>query len=213
MSGRRAGLGLLAVIAACTGRQADPPAGAAAPGTATTGPVAPPTAPGHWPASFGLGQAAPPARIAVLDVDARPDGMGLPPGRGSVAAGELVYRAHCARCHGATGTEGPETVLVGREPGDSFPFARSRANRARQTVGSYWPYATTIFDYVNRAMPQNAPGTLSADELYAVTAYVLFLNEIVARDAVMDATTLPQVTMPSRGRFVPDDRTGGPVVR
>ena len=175
--------------------------------------VNPAAFPAHWPASFALGRPATAGEIAAWDIDARPDGAGLPPGRGTVAEGEGIYRQRCAACHGATGTEGPNDRLVGREPGDSFPFGVSQANRARQTIGSFWPYAPTVYDYINRTMPQNAPGSLSASEVYAVTAYLLHLNGLVPQDAVMDATTLPAVVMPSRDRFVPDDRTGGPVVR
>lgn len=175
--------------------------------------VAAPAFPAHWPVSFGLGRPAAADEIAAWDTDVRPDGTGLPPGRGSVTEGEAIYRQRCAACHGATGIEGPNDRLVGREPSDSFPFGVSQAHRARQTIGSYWPYATTVYDYVHRAMPQNAPGSLSANEVYAVTAYLLHLNGLVPRDAVMDATTLPAVIMPARDRFVPDDRTGGRVVR
>jgi cytochrome c len=95
--------------------------------------------------------------------------------------------------------------LVSTEPWGDFPAARA--------VGNYWPYATTLYDYIVRAMPLDAPGSLTADETYAVIAYVLHLNEILPADAVMDATTLPAVRMPARDRFVPDDRTDGPVIR
>ncbi len=166
-----------------------------------------------WSASFDLGRPATSQEIAAWDIDVRPDGAGLPPGRGTVAEGEVIYRSRCAACHGPTGTEGPNDRLVGREPGDSFPFGQSAANRSRQTIGSYWPYATTVYDYINRAMPQNAPGSLTANEVYALTGYLLYLNQLVPRDAVMDAKSLPAVVMPARDRFVPDDRSGGPVVR
>jgi cytochrome c len=100
---------------------------------------------------------------------------------------------------------------VGREPRDGFPFGETRG--IRKTVGNYWPYATTIFDYVNRTMPMSAPGSLTADEVYAVAAYILFLNEIIPEGAVMNAETLQAVVMPARDRFVPDNRVGGPEVR
>jgi cytochrome c len=100
---------------------------------------------------------------------------------------------------------------VGREPREGFPFGETRG--IRRTIGNYWPYATTIFDYVKRAMPMAAPGSLTANEVYAVAAYILFLNEIIPEDAVMDAQTLPAVVMPARDRFVTDDRVGGPEVR
>ena len=125
--------------------------------------------------------------------------------------GKLVYDLKCVACHGPTGQEGPNDRLVGREPRDGFPFGETRG--IRKTVGNYWPYATTLFDYVNRAMPMTFPGSLTANEIYAVAAYILFLNEIIPEDAVMNAETLPAVVMPARDRFVPDNRVGGPEVR
>lgn len=157
--------------------------------------------PAHAPARFGFGAEASAARIALWDIDVKPDGEGLPPGRGSVAAGRQIYVTHCAACHGPTGTEGPNDPLVGNEPWDDWPGSF--------TVGGYWPYATTLYDFIVRAMPQLTPGILSADETYAVVAYILHLNGIVSEDAVMDAESLPAVRMPARGRFVPDDRVGG----
>ena len=165
----------------------------------------------EWPASFAIGRDATPAEIAALDIDFGPDGAGAPPGSGSVAEGKLVYDLKCVACHGPTGTEGPNDRLVGREPGDAFTFGEARGTR--RTIGNYWPYATTLFDYVKRAMPMTFPGSLSDNEIYAVAAYLLFLNEIIPEDAVMDAETLPAVVMPARDRFVPDNRVGGPEVR
>ena len=159
------------------------------------------------PATFGIGRPATPAEISAWDIDVRPDGAGLPPGRGTVKDGETIYAARCASCHGKTGTEGPNDRLVGREPGDGFPFGRDP--QRPKTIGSYWPYATTVFDYIRRAMPPSAPGSLQSDEIYGLVAYLLFLNELVPADAVMDATSLPKVVMPARDRFVPDPR-GGP---
>jgi mono/diheme cytochrome c family protein len=159
------------------------------------------------PSRFGFGQPPDPALVARWDRDVRPDGAGLPPGQGSVAQGGDVYLSRCVACHGPTGTEGPYDVLVGGGPwGDSGP-------PRRRTVGNYWPYATTLFDYITRAMPQNAPGSLTADETYAVIAWLLARNGIVGEDAVLDAGSLPAVVMPARDRFVPDDRRGGPEVR
>lgn len=157
------------------------------------------------PERFGFGAPASQARIAAWDIDVKPDGEGLPPGRGSVAEGERVYRTYCIACHGATGTEGPNDRLVSTEPWEQWP--RERA------VGNYWPYATTLFDYVGKAMPQMSPGILTADQTYAVIAYILHLNGIVPADAVMSAETLPAVEMPARERFVPDDRRGGNEIR
>ena len=159
------------------------------------------------PARFGFGTPADSARVAAWDIDVRPDGAGLPAGRGTVAEGERVYGTRCVACHGPTGTEGPYDALVGGEPWGDADAPRRRA------IGNYWPYATTLFDYVRRAMPQNAPGSLSAGETYAVVAWLLARNGIVREDAVMDAGTLPAVVMPARDRFVPDDRRGGAEVR
>ena len=165
----------------------------------------------EWPGSFAIGREATTAEIAALDIDFGPDGAGAPPGSGSVAEGKVAYDAKCVICHGATGQEGPNDRLVGRDPREGFPFGETRG--IRRTIGNYWPYATTIFDYVYRAMPMTTPGTLTPDEVYAVTAYLLFLNEIIPEDAVMNAETLPAVVMPARDRFVTDDRVGGPEVR
>ena len=162
----------------------------------------------EWPGSFAIGRDATPAEIADLDIDFGPDGAGAPPGSGSVAEGKRVYDLKCVACHGPTGTEGPNDRLVGREPDDAFTFGEARGTR--RTIGNYWPYATTIFDYVKRAMPMTFPGSLTDDEVYAVSAYLLFLNEIIPEDAVMDAETLTAVVMPSRDRFVSDNRLGGP---
>ena len=139
-------------------------------------------APAKVPATFGIGRPATPAEIAALDIDIGPDGAGLPPGRGTAADGAPIYAARCAGCHGKTGKEGPNDVLVGRLPGDAFPFARDP--RAPKTIGSYWPYATTVFDYIRRAMPPDAPGSLKDEEVYGLVAYLLALNELIPQDAV-----------------------------
>ena len=159
------------------------------------------------PARFGIGRPATPQEIATLDIDIRPDGTGLPAGRGTPAEGAPIYASKCAQCHGKTGTEGPNDVLVGREPRTGFPFALDP--KLPHTIGNYWPYATTVFDYVRRAMPTTAPGSLTDDEVYALTAFLLHANELIAADAVMDKTTLPAVTMPAREHFVPDTRRQG----
>ena len=156
------------------------------------------------PARFGIGRPATPAEIAALDIDVGPDGAGLPPGRGTAADGAPIYAARCAACHGKTGKEGPNDILVGRLPDDAFTFARDP--RAPKTIGSYWPYATTIFDYVRRAMPPDAPGSLKDNEVYGLVAYLLTLNELIPADAVVDATSLAKVKMPAHDRFVPDTR-------
>ncbi|MEM7417025.1 MAG: cytochrome c [Gemmatimonadota bacterium] len=157
--------------------------------------------PSHAPDRFDFGAEASAARVAMWDIDVRPDGEGLPPGQGSVAEGREVYMIHCVACHGPTGTEGPNDRLVDSEQWDDVPTTR--------TVGNYWPYATTLYDYIRKAMPQLTPGILTEDQVYAVIAYILHLNEIVPEDAVMNAETLPAVVMPARDKFVVDDRIGG----
>lgn len=161
--------------------------------------------------SFGFGQPATDEQIRAWDTDVRPDGQGLPAGRGTVAQGASIYAAKCAACHGEHGREGPFDTLVGRVPRDAFAFGRDPS--LKRTIGSYWPYATTLFDYTRRAMPWMSPGSLDDDEVYALVAYLLFLNEIVPEDAVMDADSLPRVVMPARDRFVRDNRRGGHEIR
>jgi cytochrome c len=148
---------------------------------------------------YGLGKAASPAAIAAWNIDVAPDGTGLPPGSGSVAAGQAVYAAQCAACHGAKGEGKPADALVGG-------LGTLATGKPVKTIGSFWPYATTVFDFIRRAMPYQAPQSLSADEVYAVTAYLLHLNGIVPADAVLDAASLPQVRMPNRDGFVADAR-------
>ena len=133
--------------------------------------------------------------IARYDISIPPSGAGMPPGSGSVKQGEAIYVAQCQACHGEKGAGKPADQLVGG--------AGTLATKAPvRTVGSYWPYATTLFDYVRRAMPITAPLSLTDDEVYALSAYVLNLNGVVAADAVMDARTLPQVQMPNRDGFI-----------
>jgi len=153
------------------------------------------------PKTFGIGRPATAAEIKAEDIDIGPDGAGLPPGKGTPADGATIYAAKCAQCHGKTGKEGPNDVLVGR---GAFPSGTDATSR--RTIGNYWPYATTVFDYIRRAMPSPAPGTLKDDDVYALTAFLLAENEIIAKDAVMDATTLPKVAMPAHDKFVADPR-------
>lgn len=158
-----------------------------------------------------IGRAAQPSEIRAWDIDANPSGAGLPPGRGTYARGAQVYAQQCASCHGAKG-EGiaPNPKLVGPEPRD-FSFAND--SKIPKTIGNYWPYATTLYDYINRAMPFATPGSLPPGDVYSVVAYLLAENGIIQQSAVMDARTLPRVRMPSRDRFVIDDRQGGPGFR
>ena len=159
-----------------------------------------------WPASFGFGRDATAEDIEAWDIDVRPDGEGLPEGHGTVPEGEVIYQAKCAVCHGPTGIEGPNDRLVGRLPGDTFSMDEDLSQRQLKAIGSYWPYSTTLFDYIRRAMPQPMPGSLTDDEVYALTAYLLYLNNLVPADAVMGRETLPAVQMPARDLFLPDDR-------
>jgi S-disulfanyl-L-cysteine oxidoreductase SoxD len=169
--------------------------------------------PEHWPDLFGFGKTPSVEEINNWDIDVRPDGTGLPPGSGTVAEGSILYSNKCVACHGARGAGGTFEPLVGREPREGFPFGKEYKYLSMRTIGNYWPYATTLFDYIRRAMPQNAPGSLTDNEVYAISAYLLFLNEIIPEDAVMSSETLPQIKMPARDRFVMDNRRGGNEIR
>ncbi len=160
---------------------------------------------------LGIGRAATPEEIARIDIDVRPDGKGLPDGKGSVADGAKIYAAKCASCHGKSGEGASFDRLVATDSGKNWDFAMNA--KLPRAVGNYWPYATTLYDYTYRAMPFVQPGTLTPDETYALVAYILNLNKIVADDAVMDRKTLPAVKMPSRDRFVMDNRKGGKGVK
>lgn len=178
-------------------------------GGAATGPFA------AWPAPAGVASALPrpipgigrplsPQEIAGWDVDVRGDGEGLPPGRGTVKDGEDLFVQHCAACHGDFG-EGLERwpALIGGRGSHA-------SDQPRRTVGSYWPYAPAVFDYIRRAMPYPAPMSLSNDEYYAITAYVLHLNELLPEDAELDAAKLRAVRMPNRDGFVLEARPDTP---
>ena len=158
--------------------------------------------------TFGVGRAPTADDLKRIDIEVLPDGRGLPPGSGTASAGKDVYAARCVTCHGPTGTEGPQDVLVG---GNGTLPARTPASRPIKTVGSYWPYATTLWDYIRRAMPFDHPGTLSTNDVYSATAYVLFLNGIVGERDVVDEATLPRIAMPNRNGFVPDPRPDVPL--
>jgi S-disulfanyl-L-cysteine oxidoreductase SoxD len=160
-------------------------------------------APSQLEAAPEFGQPVSAAELAAWDITILPDGSGLPPGKGSVSEGEAIYAAKCAACHGAKGTGGLNDALVGGT-GSLAP-----GNAPVKTVGSYWPYATTLFDYVRRAMPFPATQSLSASEVYAVSAYILSLNSIVGPNDMLDAASLARVRMPNRDGFVPFPRNRG----
>ncbi len=145
--------------------------------------------------TYGLGTPATPEQIAAWDIDIRPDGAGLPPGSGSAADGEELYANQCAFCHGDFG-EG-----IGRYPVLMGGFESLTQDRPEKTVGSYWPYASTVWDYIYRAMPFGNAQSLSVDETYALTAYVLWLNDIVEYEQVLDQDNLAEVEMPNADGF------------
>ena len=147
------------------------------------------------PKGPSLGVPATPAQIESADVSIGPDGAGLPPGSGTPAQGEAIFNTKCIACHGPQGAGIVNDQLVGGQ-------GTLTSTTPVKTIGSYWPYATTVFDYVRRAMPYPTPHSLSDQEVYALTAYLLSLNGVIAKDAVMDAKTLPQVKMPNRGNFI-----------
>ena len=142
-----------------------------------------------------LGATPSPAMLAAMDISIPPSGAGLPAGSGNVAQGQKVFEAKCQSCHGPKGAGKPADPLVGG-------IGSLASGKPMRTVGSYWPYATTLFDYTRRAMPTTAPMSLTNEEVYAVTAYVLHLNGVVPEAAVMNAQTLPQVKMPNRDGFI-----------
>ena len=157
---------------------------------------------GAQAARYGFGATASRAEVDRF-VAVMPDGRGLPPGSGSVEKGKVVYEQQCASCHGANLQGGIGDRLIG---GRGSLVNDDPTKAPVKTVESYWPYATTIFDYVKRAMPFNAPDSLSNDDVYAVTAYILSEAKIVAPDTVLDAKSLPEVKMPNRDGFISDPR-------
>jgi cytochrome c len=146
------------------------------------------------PLTYGFGKPATPREIAGWDIDVRPDGTGLPKGRGSVAEGQAIYDEKCASCHGTFGESNSYLQLAGG-------VGTLASDQPTRTTGSKLNYATTLWDYINRAMPFNAPQTLKPDEVYALTAYVLNLNDILPADAVVDQDSLPKLRMPNRDGF------------
>jgi cytochrome c len=149
---------------------------------------------------YGVGRAPTPEELRDWNISVSPDGKGLPEGRGTALQARDTYANRCVKCHGEKGQ--------GKE--DAPPLAGGQGtlkfSKPLKTVGSYWPYATTIFDYISRAMPFDRPGSLTHDQVYALTAYVLYLNGLVKDTDVVDARTLPKIRMPNRNGFVPDPR-------
>lgn len=157
---------------------------------------------GNYGGPYGFGSPATAQDIAKVDIDAMPDGRGLPSGRGTYDEGKKVYMEKCAACHGdkLQGTKGTGgAALIGGR-------GTLASGKPKKTVESYWPYATIVFDYTKRSMPFNAPGSLSDNEVYAVTAYILAEGNIIKKSDVMDAKSLPNVRMPNRDGFIPDPR-------
>ena len=148
---------------------------------------------------FGIGRVATPAEIAGWNTDIGRDGSGLPPGSGTVNHGREVFEQQCAACHGDKGQGGVGDQLAGGQDTLATP-------KPVRTVGSYWPYAPTLFDYIRRAMPQNAPQSLSNEDVYAVSAYLLHLNGLLPADTTLDAKTMAAIKMPNRNMFVGDPR-------
>lgn len=155
-------------------------------------------------AELPVGRLATPEEIAAWDIDVRPDGLGLPEGRGTVAEGGPLYDERCAACHGEFGEAIDRwPILAGGQ--DTLTL-----DRPEKTIGSYWPYLSTVFDYVRRAMPFGGPRTLTDDETYAIVAYLLYLNDIVDEDFELSHENFLSVRLPNEGGFVPDDRLAEP---
>ncbi len=153
---------------------------------------------------LGLGKAATPEEIAAWDIDVDPSGHGLPPGKGTVEEGRALYATQCIACHGPKGEGGVGPKLIGAEPKTGF----ADDWKIPKTIGNWWPYATTVYDYIHRAMPQHAPGSMTPDQTYALTAFLLAENGAVPADFVATAESLPKVKMPTIVQFIPDDREG-----
>jgi hypothetical protein len=150
--------------------------------------------------THGVGRTPTEDEIRVWDITVSSDGKGLPPGRGTAKEGAVLYARQCASCHGKTGEEDLST-------GARFPLVGGQGTLTSlhpvRTIGSYWPFATTVFDFINRAMPLGKEGSLKPDEVYALTAFLLYRNHIIKEDDAMDAGSLPKVKMPNREGFQP----------
>mgnify|MGYP003738489603 CR=1 FL=1 len=154
---------------------------------------------------FNFGHPATAEEIQEWDLDVRPDGTGLPKGKGTVEAGKALYATKCASCHGINGEGGLSDRLVARL-GEIFPQGVSACGFECRTIGNYWPFATTLYDYILRSMPMNAPGSLEFNEVYSISAYLLYLNDIISEDVELTANTLKEIIMPAHDRFIIDDR-------
>jgi S-disulfanyl-L-cysteine oxidoreductase SoxD len=152
------------------------------------------------PTYSNVGRTPTKEEIQAWDISIGPDGKGLPPGQGTSKQGEAIYTAKCATCHGAAGEGGK---IGPRLIGGKADLESLTTIRPARTIGGYWPYATTIWDYIHRAMPRNQGGTLKADEVYALTAFILAKSGIIQENDVMDAQSLPKVQMLNRNGFVP----------
>jgi len=150
---------------------------------------------GPGPEGPNLGQPATAEEVAALSINVFPDGRGLPEGSGSVTQGVKIYQSKCIVCHGAGGLGGSAEPLAGAEMSLTSEWPE-------KTIGTLWPHATTLFDFTRRSMPMTAPGSLSNDETYALTAYLLYLNDIVAEDLVLNKETIMQVKMPNADGFI-----------
>jgi S-disulfanyl-L-cysteine oxidoreductase SoxD len=148
---------------------------------------------------YGIGRTATDAEIAGWNIDIGRNGENLPPGSGTVAHGKEIFAEQCAACHGDKGQGGVGERLVGGQGTVATP-------KPIKTVGSFWPYAPTLFDYIRRAMPQNAPQSLSNEDVYAVSGYILDMNGLLPADATLDAKTLSAIKMPNRDMFTGDPR-------
>ena len=157
----------------------------------------------NWPKSFGIGRAVSEAEISAINISIKPNGAGLPAGSGSAVSGQTIYEIKCMACHGKNGAGGISSALVGAM-GDTVKA---------KTIGNYWPYATTLFDYIRRAMPFNQPGSLTSNEVYGLTAYLLFKNKIIEQGVAINAASLPKIKRPAQSLIVEDDRHGGPEVK
>ena len=164
--------------------------------------------PQGYPSKFDFGAAASSEDVAAIAIAIAPDGKGLPAGRGDYAAGKKVYENACSACHGANlqGVAGLPDMPAGAAMRLIGGRGTLTSKNPVMTVESYWPYATTLFDYVRRAMPFQAPGALTADEVYAVSACILAEGNVIDKTTVLDAQTLPRVQMPNRDGFIPDPR-------